>query len=100
MGLYLARIGRPDILWDIQRIRLVLSHSGTDCVRQKVERDWVIDNCVQLATQQVNASWACVRTPILLETWQIQRCTAGGMICIVLITILVYQFHGHVRHRR
>ena len=70
---YLARIGRPDILWSVNKLARSIIKWTKNCDKrlnrlisyQTVFALWVI--------LQNNADWDCFKTPILLDILRIQN---------------------------
>ena len=75
--LYLARIGRPDILWSVNKFA---SQNGPEDVRNARIDDFVHSSYMRIQTVlllwvrvQNNADWDCFKSLILREILKIQN---------------------------
>ena len=75
--LYLARIGRPDILWSVNKLARCITKRTKVCDK-RLNR---LISCIHVNTNSIvmwvillnNAGWDCFKTPILKEILRIQN---------------------------
>ena len=67
--LYLARIGRPDILWSFNKLARAVTKT-------------ISDNFVMWETMHSIVDWVCFKTQTLLAILRTQKSTSGGVLCI------------------
>ena len=98
---YLARIGRPDILWSVMNLRDRLRNGPKPLTNAWI--DWyltfikhVITNSITMwETLQNNADWDCFKTPILREILTTQKLLLEEH-CAFLEVIHLFQLVGCV----
>ena len=87
--LYVARIGRPDLLWTVNYVTRSVTTWNHAIF------DWHVSSATfitQLTT--------CSKTPILQEIQQTQHQHQVAFFCVFLDHIRLCQFHGLVRNRQ
>ena len=82
---YLARIGRPDILWSWKKFERWITKWTKACDKRPDRLIFLkfithvnTNSTVMLVTLQHNADWDCFKTPIDLED---SKSTSGGTLC-------------------
>ena len=81
--LYLARIGRPDILWSVNKLARAVTKWTNACDRRSarlISKIHHTNDCRQycrVGVQLNTADSACSKTPILLRTRRIQKLVQG-----------------------
>ena len=75
---YLARIGRPDILWSVNKLARSVTKWTHACDRRLARfhtfiTQTISDNSVMWETQNSIADWVCFRTQTLLATLKTQN---------------------------
>ena len=84
--LYLARIGRPDILWSVNKLARSITKLTKACDKRLnrlisyIHHTFVKTSSIAMwVILQNNAGWDCFETPILRED---SKSTSGGTLCI------------------
>ena len=102
--LYLVRIGRPDILWSVNKLARSIT-KWTKACDKKLSRmiSYIHHACdykhiVMWETLQNNADWDCFKTPILKEILRIQNLLRVEH-CAFLEAIRLFQSVGCVRNK-
>ena len=86
--LYLARIGRPDILWSMNKFARSITKGP-----RPVTNAWIawyltfithvnINSIFMWVILQNKAGWDCFKTPILREILRTQKSTSSGTLCV------------------
>ena len=71
--LYLARIGRPDILWSVNKLARSITKWTKACDKRLNRLISYIHHTRMWVILQNNADWDCFKTPILREFLKIQK---------------------------
>ena len=87
--LFLARIGRPDILWSVKKLTRAVTKWTHACDNRLVSFDfihssylWIQKNIVMWVILLNNADWDCFKTLTLQEILNDSKSTSGGLLCI------------------
>ena len=87
--LHLARIGRPDILWSVNKLARSITKWTKACDKRLSRLISYIHHSCELQTilsfgktLPNNVDWDCFKTQILQEILMIQKSTSRGTLCI------------------
>ena len=90
--LYLARVGRPDILWSVNKLARSITKWTTACDKRLnrlisyIHHTCNINSIIMWVILQNNAGWDCFKTPILqeilriLNLHQVEHCAFSEVI--------------------
>ena len=85
---YLARIGRPDILWSVNKLARSIAKWTKVCDKRSSRLMYYIHHTCEYKQYVLwvilpnNADLDCFKTPILQEILRIQKSTSGGTLCV------------------
>ena len=102
--LYLARIGRPGILWSVNKLARAVTKWTKSCDKRlaRLISKFIIQvntgNVVMWETQHNNADWDCFKTLILQETLKTQN-QPQEVSCVFSEVTRLYPQFGCARNR-
>ena len=104
--LYLARIGRPDILWSVNKLARSKTKWTKACHKRSARliSDIIIhlntNNIVMWDTLPNNAGWDCFRTLTFAGDLEDTKSTSGGLLCIFGSQTFVLLIFGNKPSRK
>ena len=79
-SLYLTRIGRPDILWSVNKLARSITKWTKACDKRLIRL--ISYSTVMWVILPNNADWDCSKTLTSREILKIQKITSGGTLCV------------------